>query len=109
MDRRSFFTLFGLLPLLGLTPRQAPGRKKELRKVKILKDGEWVDANWRDLKKDVVFRMFESTGSMVVEPDAWNGTVMFSAWLVTRDVEALPVEQGSWCVQVIGHPEFIVT
>ena len=37
----------------------------DLRKVEILKDGEWIEIEFSNLKKDDVFRMFESTGEEV--------------------------------------------
>lgn len=37
----------------------------DLRKVELLKDGEWIEIEFYELKEDDIFRVFESTGEEV--------------------------------------------
>ena len=111
MKRRSLFAALAL-PVLGLASKvrgqpEVP-ETLSLRTIKILKDGVWVDAEWKDIKKDVTFRMFEATGGMVVEVADRKDPTIYSAWVAKEDAQPLPKEQGSWCVSVVGAPGFIV-
>lgn len=44
----------------------------DLRKVEILKDGEWIEIEFCELKKDDIFRMFEPTGEEVYDNNREN-------------------------------------
>lgn len=50
----------------------------DLRKVEILKDGEWIEIKFDELKKDDTFRMFESTGEEVYNNNGENILVALS-------------------------------
>lgn len=50
----------------------------DLRKVEILKDGEWIEIEFCELKKDDIFRMFESTGEEVYNDNGENIFVALS-------------------------------
>lgn len=42
---------------------------KEYRKIQILKDGEWIETSHRELKKDDLFKMFETDGTLLENAD----------------------------------------
>lgn len=49
---------------------------QDFRKVEILKDGEWNEANFESIRAGDIFRMFESTGETVMDN---NGNTQFLA------------------------------
>lgn len=50
----------------------------DLRKVELLKDGEWIEIEFYELKEDDIFRMFESTGEEVYNNNGENILVALS-------------------------------
>lgn len=124
MKRRSIFAVPALLlGLVGASKTSAQPTTLSLRTIKIYVEGacykvgevedrgppsRWVDAEWKDIKKGTCFRLFESTGALLVEVADRAVPTMYSAWIATADAQPLPKEQGSFCVSVVGAPGYVV-
>lgn len=69
----------------------------EQRRTEILKDGEWIQCRFRDLKSGDTFRLFEPTGEPVVLRKDKTDFIALS--------DAYQNEDGIWTIEVGGSVE----
>lgn len=65
---------------------------KDLRKVEVLINNEWVERDFAELRKGVKFRMFESTGEPVVDNEGRT------EWTAISD--PFKTESGVWAIKI---------
>ena len=65
---------------------------KDLRKVEVLINNEWVERDFAELRKGVKFKMFEPTGEPVVDNEGET------EWIAISD--PFKTESGVWAIEI---------
>lgn len=63
----------------------------DLRRTEVLVDNNWVSREFRDLKLNDIFRMFESTGEPVIDDEGYTEFIALSDSVATSESEVYEI------------------